>query len=83
MSNRYNPNMQASVLTTEALKLSPRQKAKLAEQLLSSLDDVDRKRLDEEWAIEVESRIDARMAGKGRTMPLDKVLKKLERRKHK
>lgn len=48
----------AKVLS-DALSLPPRSRAKLAEQLLESLDDPKQKEIDRFWADEVEDRIDA------------------------
>jgi putative addiction module component (TIGR02574 family) len=59
----------------EALTLKPLQKAELIDKLLSSLDRPDAG-MDELWAREAESRIDAYEAGKIRAVTLEKVLEK-------
>lgn len=57
----------------EALALKPAQKAKLIDKLLSSLDIPD-KEIDELWAKEAESRIDAYEKGKIKAVSLKEVL---------
>ena len=59
----------------EALALRPAQKAELIDRLLSALDKPD-KDIDELWAKEAESRIDAYEQGKMRAVTLEKALKK-------
>lgn len=58
-----------------ALTLRPEQKAELVDKLLSSLDGPD-KEIDELWAKEAESRIDAYEQGKIKAVALEKVLEK-------
>lgn len=55
-----------------ALTLKPEQKAELVDKLLSSLDKPD-KEIDELWAKEAESRIDAYEQRKIKAVPLEKV----------
>ena len=62
----------------EALTLKPAQKAELIEKLLSSLDKPD-KEIDELWAKEAESRIDAYERGKIKAFPWKKFLKNINR----
>lgn len=62
-------------LLKEALGLKPAQKAELIDKLLSSLDMPD-KDIDELWAREAESRIDAYEKGKIKAVTLENVLKK-------
>ena len=62
-------------LLKEALTLTPAQKAELVDKLLFSLDKPD-KDIDEMWAREVESRIDAYDKGKLKAVTLENVLKK-------
>jgi len=64
-----------SEVLKEALTLRPAQKAELIDKLLSSLDKPD-KDIDELWAKEAESRIDAYETGKIRAVDLEKVLEK-------
>ena len=59
----------------QALTLKPAQKAELIDRLLSSLDKPD-KEIDELWAKEAESRIDAYERGKIRAVSLEKVFEK-------
>ncbi|PKN27051.1 MAG: hypothetical protein CVU64_16585 [Deltaproteobacteria bacterium HGW-Deltaproteobacteria-21] len=59
----------------EALTLEPAQKAELIDKLLLSLDEPD-KDIDELWAKEAESRIDAYEKGKIKAITLEKVLEK-------
>jgi putative addiction module component (TIGR02574 family) len=59
----------------EALALEPAQKAELIDKLLSSLDKPDRE-IDELWAKEAESRIDAYERGQLKTVTLERVLEK-------
>jgi putative addiction module component (TIGR02574 family) len=57
----------------EVRKLPPIERAELIEGLLESFDNEHRKKIDEKWAKEVESRIDAYSAGKIREIPISKV----------
>jgi putative addiction module component (TIGR02574 family) len=61
----------------EALTLKPAQKAELIDKLLFSLDKPV-KEIDEFWAKEAESRIDAYEKGKIKAVTLDQVLKKYQ-----
>ena len=59
----------------EAIHLQPAEKAKLVEQLIISLNKPD-KEIDELWAQESESRLDAYKQGKLKTVSLEEVLSK-------
>ena len=59
----------------EALTLRPSEKAQLIDKLIYSLDKSD-KEIDELWAKEAESRIDAFDQGKLKAVSLEKVLQK-------
>jgi putative addiction module component (TIGR02574 family) len=59
----------------EALSLKPLEKAELIDKLLLSLDKPDED-IDELWAKEVESRIDAYEQGKIKSVPLEKIIEK-------
>ena len=59
----------------DAARLSPGEKAKLVDTLLSSLDVPDED-VDREWAREAESRIDAHERGDLRSVSLEEVLEK-------
>jgi len=60
-----------SKILTEALTLPPESRAKLAEQLLASLDGPDQATIDAAWAQEVEKSIDAFDGGKTSAHPID------------
>jgi putative addiction module component (TIGR02574 family) len=64
---------------TEALNLPPIERAELIEELISSFDFPDRKRLDVLWADEVEDRIDAYDRGDLPAAPLDAVFEKINK----
>jgi len=59
----------------EALSLSVDDKAELVDQLLSDIDGLD-KSIEEKWASEAESRINAYEAGKLESITLEEVLSK-------
>ena len=63
-------------LESEALKLSPQERARLAERLISSLDDhvdPDSERL---WLEEAERRLDELLSGNVTSIPADEVFRK-------
>jgi len=64
---------------SEALNLPPIERAKLIEDLLSSFDFPDRKRLDALWAEEVENRLDAYDRGKLPGSPLGAVFEQIDK----
>jgi putative addiction module component (TIGR02574 family) len=68
-------------VVSEALSLPPRSRAKLAEQLLESLDDPKQKEIDRLWADEVEDRIDAYERGELKAIPGQQVFRRLKPRK--
>ena len=59
----------------EAIQLNPNEKAKLVDQLISSLDMPD-KNIDKLWAVETESRLDAYKQGNIKAVSLEEVLSK-------
>ena len=59
----------------EASVLSPFEKAQLIDQLISTLDEPD-KRIDELWAKEAENRIEAYERGKLKALSLEDILQK-------
>ena len=67
--------MTTDQITAAALALAPEEKAKLAEQLLGSLDGPDQKEIDAAWAEEAERRIDALDRGEERTVPAEEALR--------
>ena len=71
----------SSKIVSDALLLPPRSRAKLAEQLLESLDDPKQKEIDRLWADEVEDRIDAYERGELRAIPGQEVFRRLKPRK--
>jgi putative addiction module component (TIGR02574 family) len=66
--------MDDAKLISAALKLPPRKREKVAEALLASLKKPSQGHLDRLWAQESESRIDALLAGKIKTVAGEKVL---------
>lgn len=62
-------------ILNEAIALQPSEKAKLVDQLISSLDMPD-KELDERWAEEAESRLAAYRNGELKTVSIETVLSK-------
>ena len=58
-----------------ALKLPPESKARLADELLASLDGPEQTEIDNAWAIEAERRIDEYETGGIKTIPSDQVLR--------
>ena len=68
-------------VVSDALSLPPRSRAKLAEQLLESLDDPKQREIDRLWAEEVEDRIDAYERGELKAIPGEKVFRRLKPRK--
>lgn len=65
----------AKEIIKDALSLKPIEKAELVDQVLSSLDKSDGK-IDELWAKEAESRIEAYEKGKLKAVSLDTILEK-------
>jgi len=65
----------AKDILKEAIQLNPTEKAKLVDQLITSLDKPDRE-LDKLWAEEAESRLNAYKQGKLKTVSLEEVLSK-------
>jgi putative addiction module component (TIGR02574 family) len=68
-------------ISVAALSLSPRRRARLAEELLDSLSGNAQKAVDAAWAEEIEMRIARLDSGKSRTKPLSKTLRQLKRRR--
>ena len=63
---------------SEALKLSPVERAELVEKILSSFEFPDRKKIDELWANEVEDRIEAYERGDISSASARKVFEDIE-----
>jgi len=71
----------ANEIRTAALLLPAEEKARLAEELLSSLDESNRAEIDAAWAEEIERRIDELESGNVKTIPADEVFRQLRDRK--
>ena len=65
-------------VVNDALSLPPKSRAKLAEKLLESLDDVNQKEIDRLWAEEVEDRIDVYEKGSLKAIPGKEVFRRLK-----
>ena len=63
----------------ETLKLPPTERAELIENLLTSFEFPSRKTIDDLWAKEVESRIDAFERGEINAVPAKEVFEKIEK----
>jgi putative addiction module component (TIGR02574 family) len=66
--------MSTKSITAAALSLTPEEKAKLAEDLLRSLDPPDQADIEDAWAEEIERRIDALDRGEEDTIPVEQFL---------
>jgi putative addiction module component (TIGR02574 family) len=64
-------------VVTEALSLSPRSRARLAEKLLESLNEPRQREVNKLWAAEVEDRIDAYENGEIKVIPGKRVFRNL------
>lgn len=73
---------QGKQILAEALNLPPIERAEIVEELLSSFEFPSRKTIDELWAQEAESRIDAYERGEIPAIPAKEVFEKIEKRKH-
>lgn len=73
---------QGKQILAEALNLPPIERAKIVEELLSSFEFPSRKTIDELWAQEAESRIDAYERGEIIAIPAKLVFEKIEKRKY-
>jgi putative addiction module component (TIGR02574 family) len=70
---------QSQKILTEALDLSPTERAELVEQILASFEFPARKDIDAAWAQEAEDRIDAYERGEISSSPSDKVIKEINK----
>lgn len=73
--------MSTAEIRNAAMKLTSEEKARLAEDLLSSLDATGQAEIDVAWGEEAERRIDAIDAGAGKTISADEVFRELADRK--
>lgn len=64
-------------VVTEALSLSPRSRARLADKLLESLNEPRQREVNKLWAAEVEDRIDAYEKGEIKIIPGKRVFSNL------
>lgn len=64
-----------------AMSMSAEDRARLAEELLASLDGPERNEIDAAWAEEIERRIDEMESGKVKGIPAEEVFRKHQRRK--
>jgi putative addiction module component (TIGR02574 family) len=69
--------MKLTELENEALRLDPRSRARLAERLLGSLDDLAESEIEELWLDEAERREKEWDAGEVVGIPADQVLREL------
>ncbi len=65
-------------ILSEALNLSPVERAKLIEDLFTSFNFIQNEQIDKEWAKEAESRIDAYEAGKLTSIPINDVFNNIK-----
>jgi len=72
---------QSEQVLAEALDLPPIERAEIVEKLLSSFEFSERKAIDELWAQEAESRIDAYERGELAAIPAKEVFEKIVTRK--
>jgi putative addiction module component (TIGR02574 family) len=73
---------QGKQILAEALNLPPIERVEIVEELLSSFEFPSRKTIDELWAQEAESRIDAYERGEITAIPAKEVFEKIEKRKY-
>ena len=73
---------QGKQILAEALDLPPIERAEIVEELLSSFEFPSRKTIDELWAQEAESRIDAYERGEITAIPAKEVFENIEKRKY-
>lgn len=72
---------QGKQILADALTLPPIERAEMVEELLSSFEFPSRKTIDELWAQEAESRIDAYERGEITAIPAKKVFEKIEKQR--
>ena len=73
--------MSSQQILREAMALSAEERARLAEELLTSLDSAAQSEIDRAWAEEAERRIDAFEAGKVPAEDVDDVIRDMRNRK--
>jgi putative addiction module component (TIGR02574 family) len=72
---------QSEKVLEDALHLSPLERAEVVERLLSSFEFSERNAIDELWAKEAESRLDAYERGEIGAIPAKDVFDKIEKQK--
>lgn len=73
----------AKEVLTQALGLSPIERAELVEQILASFEFSDREEIDRRWAVEAEARLKAYDEGLMGSTPAEVVFEEIEREKRK
>ena len=73
--------MSTAEIRDAAMKLSREEKARLADELIASLDPPDQADIDAAWGEEAERRIDALDAGTTKPIPADDVFREIEARR--
>ena len=73
--------MSGAQILRDALALPPEERARLADELLRSVDQADRADIDAAWAEEAERRTDDFEKGLTRAEPLEDVLRSIEARR--
>lgn len=74
----YNPAMDPQTIEREALRLTPALRAKLAHELLESLDTLSPEEIDELWLDEAERRLQELDAGRAQLVPAEDVYRKAQ-----
>ncbi len=68
----------AENLKKEALKLSPSERARIAHELIVSLDELSDDILDKEWEAEIQRRVQMIKKGKAKGQPAEEVFAEIE-----
>jgi putative addiction module component (TIGR02574 family) len=69
-------NVALKKIAEDALKLSPRSRARLAQRLIRSLEETAEPDAEREWLVEIERRSGELKSGKVKGIPVQKVFKK-------
>lgn len=75
----FEMNDKLEKLIEEVKKLTPDERIKLIKEIFYSIDN-ERSQIDDAWAAEAESRLDAYEAGLIEGMPVDKVFEEIEKK---
>ena len=70
----------AKQIIAAALKLPPKVKVKLAEELLESVEPLDQAEIDQAWVVEVRRRLQDLEEGKAHTIPAEEVFRSIDAR---